>query len=307
MSGTRLNDNRVVAITGAGRGLGRAYALAYAASGAQVIVNDLGTAVDGSGRSDEAAHAVAEEIKAMGAQAIADTNDVTTASGGRRLVDRAVDAFGHLDVLVCNAGAYRVEWLWDTTLDAWDALMRVHLNGLFCPAIAAIDHWRERASVQPSDARLICVTSQSGLFSAEASAAYGTAKTGVAGFVGVAAKELARFGITVNGIAPRAATRMTELAIESRQSLGAPRAGDGLRADERVKTPSVSVPDDIAPFVTWLGSVESRAVTGRIFTVTAGRLTLIRPWSNGPSHLGPTPSFDEMADVVHGLIEEADG
>lgn len=187
-----LNEGRVVAITGAGRGLGRAYAMSFAASGAKVVVNDLGTDVDGTGASASIAQGVVDEIVAAGGSATADTSDISTAEGGGQLVQTAIGTFGKLDVLVCNAGAYRVEWLWDTTVEGWDSLMRVHLNGLFCPAIAAIRHWRER-DTSALDARLICITSQSGLFSAEATAAYDTAKTGVAGFVGVAAKELAPF------------------------------------------------------------------------------------------------------------------
>ena len=300
-----LNEGRVVAVTGAGRGLGRAYAMSFAASGAKVVVNDLGTDVDGTGATAGIAQGVVDEIVAAGGEATADTSDISTAEGGRRLVDAAIERFGQLDVLVCNAGAYRVEWLWDTTVEGWDSLMRVHLNGLFCPAIAAIQHWRARPA-EELDARLICITSQSGLFSAEATAAYDTAKTGVAGFVGLAAKELAPFSITVNGIAPRANTRMTELALSGRREIDAPGAGDGMASTDRPKARRAPVPDDIAPFVTWLGSPESRDVTGRIFTVTAGRITLIKPWSNGPSHLGADVAMSEMRGIVDRLIADAD-
>ena len=296
---------RVVVITGAGRGLGRAYALAFAALGASVVVNDLGTNVAGEGRQSTVAQSVVDEIVAAGGIAIADTNDVTTADGGTALVARAVETYGRLDVLVCNAGAYRVEWLWDTSVESWESLMRVHLTGMFCPASAAIQHWRERSATEALDARLICITSQSGLFSAPASAAYDTAKTGVAGFVAVAAKELADIGVTVNGVAPRAQTRMTDLAITGRRELDAPRAGDGMAVAQRPRATRDPAPDDVAPFVTWLGSPASRDVSGRIFTVTAGRITLIKPWSNGPSHFGDL-ALEDMSDVVARLITASD-
>ena len=302
-----LCENRVVAITGAGRGLGRAYAIAYASLGAMVVVNDVGADVSGSGHSQSVAQAVADEIVAADGQAVADSHDITTSEGADGLLHTALDQYGRLDVLVCNAGSYRVEWLWDTTPEHWDGLMQVHLRGLFCPASAAIQHWRERAASEKVDARLICITSQSGLFGAPATAAYDTAKAGVAGFVIVAAKELERFGITVNGVAPRANTRMTEVARETRALLDAPPAGDGTKGESPPTAIRQAVPEDVAPFVAWLGSTESASVTGRIFTVTAGRITLVESWSNGPSAT-TDGRFDAnaIAPVVADLLKGGD-
>ena len=293
-------EGRVVAITGAGRGLGRAYALAFARAGASVVVNDLGVGVDGSGGGARVADEVVAEIESEGGSAVADSSDVATTDGAAALVGTAVQSYGRLDVVVCNAGTYAVDWLWDTSVETWDSLMRVHLRGLFCPADAAVQHWRARSGAgEPVDGRLICITSQSGLFAAPASAAYDTAKAGVAGFVLVAADELARFGVTVNGVAPRATTRMTRLALERRSQLEVSGAVDG----GAVAPSREPVPEDVAPFLVWLGSMESREVTGRIFTVTANRITLIRPWSNGPSAHSDKPLAPaDVGDAVRGLL-----
>ncbi|MCZ6888821.1 MAG: SDR family oxidoreductase [Gammaproteobacteria bacterium] len=299
--------NRVVAITGAGRGLGRAYAIAFAAAGARVVVNDLGTDVTGMGQADDVATKVVEEIRSAGGEAVADHSDITTTEGADHLVALALEHFGQLDVLVCNAGAYRVDWLWETTVEQWDQLMRVHLRGLFCPATRAIAHWRERAAGgETVDARLICITSQSGLFGAAGSAAYDTAKAGVAGFVIVAAKELEPLGVCVNGVAPRAQTRMSDVAAENFPRLGVSLPGDGSRSSSAGKTRRRAIPEDVAPLVVWLGSEASSGVTGRILTATAGRITLIENWANGPS-IRTDDAFDaeELTPLVTGLIRQS--
>ena len=303
---SQICKNRVVAITGAGRGLGRAYAIAFATAGARVVVNDLGTDVTGMGQAEEVATNVVEEIHNAGGEAVADHSDITTTEGADHMVELALNHFGQLDVLVCNAGAYRVDWLWETSVEQWDQLMRVHLRGLFCPATRAIAHWRERAAAGATpDARLICITSQSGLFGAAGSAAYDTAKAGVAGFVIVAAKELERFGVRVNGVAPRAHTRMTEVATENFTRLGISLPGDGSKPSSDGVKRRRATPEDVAPLVVWLGSEASSDVTGRIFTATAGRITLIQNWSNGPTiRTDDAFSAEELTPLVADLIRE---
>jgi len=285
----KICEGRVVAITGAGRGIGRAYAKAFAAHGARVVVNDCDKGV---------ANDVAREICESDGKAVAVASDITTPDGAKGILDAAVEAFGALDVLVCNAGVYRVGWIWEQSPDDWDAMMRVHLRGLFCPAQAAISHWRARFEAGEAIApRLICTTSQSGLFGQPGSVPYDVAKAGVAGFVLAAANELSRYGICVNGIAPRAMTRMVEMAAEALPRLGVP-----LVNQEEQGGRAASNPDDIASLAVWLGSTQSARVTGRVFAATRGEIKLVKGWSDGPV-AAVEPQFDpqDLGPVIDGL------
>lgn len=286
---TRICVGRVVAITGAGRGIGRAYALAFAAHGARVVVNDCDEAV-----ADEVVRAIATQ----GGEACAVVCDITTPEGGALLIEAAVNAFGALDVLVCNAGVYRVGWLWEQTSDDWDLMMRVHLRGTFCPASAAIAHWRARFEVgEIVAARLICTTSQSGLFGQPGSVPYDSAKAGVVGYMLAAAHELAGYGVCVNAIAPRALTRMVATAAEAFPRMGVPL----VKQEQRTSTPSA--PEDIAGLVVWLGSVQSNHVTGRVFAAQSGEIRLINGWSDGPAALSPRPfEAEDLAPIISSLI-----
>ncbi|MBS0366922.1 MAG: SDR family oxidoreductase [Proteobacteria bacterium] len=266
-----LCAGRIVAITGAGRGLGRSYALAFAREGARVVVNDLGTTLAGAGRDTATAQAVVDEIRAAGGEAVANGDDVSEWDGAGRIIATAVETFGGLDVIVNNAGFVRDRMFVSATLDEWDATMKVHLRGHFCVARHAVDYWRGRAKAgQPVDARIINTSSGAGLNGSMAQSAYSAAKGGIASLTLVQAAELGRYGITANALAPAARTRMTEQAFA-----------------ERMKRPDagfdVQDPDNIAPTVVWLGSSESRGVTGCVFELEGGRITIDDGWSDGPS------------------------
>ncbi len=267
MSG--ICDGRVVIVTGAGRGIGRGHAIEFAAQGAKVVVNDLGGEVDGSGHSAVPAEEVAAELRAMGAQAVANTDDVADAAGARNLVQTAIDHFGGLDVLVNNAGMLRDRVLANMTEDEWDAVMRVHLKGTYQPSHVAAQYWRDLAKAgEPVDGRIVSTSSGSGLFGNPGQANYAAAKAGIVGFTLVAAKELARYGVTANAIAPAGRTRMT-IPL-------------GLGADRDEDLYHWSDPENVAPLVVWLGSAASAGVTGQVFEVMGGRIGVIEGFRRGP-------------------------
>ncbi len=268
MSG--LCAGRIVIVTGAGRGLGRAYALAFAREGAQVVVNDLGTSLAGVGRDDATAQAVVAEIRAAGGEAVANGDDVSEWDSAGRIVGTALEHFGGLDVIVNNAGFVRDRMFVSATPEEWDATMKVHLRGHFCMARHAVDYWRGCAKQgKPVDARIINTSSGAGLNGSIAQSAYAAAKGGIASLTLVQAAELARYGITANALAPAARTRMTEQAFADKMKR--PDAGF-----------DVQDPDNIAPVVVWLGSAESRAVTGCVFELEGGRIMIAEGWNDGP-------------------------
>src|SRR4051812_24534877 len=209
MSG--ICEGRVVIITGAGRGIGRGHALEFARQGAKVVVNDLGGEMDGSGSSTGPAGEVVDEIRGMGGEAVANGDDISDWEGAQRLVNTAVETSGGLDVLVNNAGILRDRMLVNMTDDEWDAVIKVHLRGTFASARWAATYWRERVKAgETNEARIINTSSSSGIYGNAGQTNYGAAKAGIAAFTVIASKELARYGITVNAIAPGALTRMTE-------------------------------------------------------------------------------------------------
>jgi len=264
-----LLDGRVVIVTGAGRGLGRVHALELARHGARVIVNDRGSEIDGSGDSTAPADAVVEEIRGLGGEAIADAEDVADWDGAGRLVTRALETFGRLDGLVTNAGIIRDRVLVNMGEDEWDAVIRVHLKGTFCPSRWAAAHWRERAKAgDMPDARIITITSAAGLYGNPGQTNYGAAKAGIAGFTIVAALELERYGVTVNSVAPAGRTRMTEQVFSQ---IPVPDGFDPLDAD------------NVAPFVAWLASADSAGITGRVFDVVGGKISVAEGWRRGPT------------------------
>lgn len=291
MSG--ICDGRVVIVTGAGRGIGRGHALEYAHQGAKVVVNDLGAEVDGSGGSTGPAGEVVEEIRAMGGEAVANGDNVADWEGAQRLINTAVESFGRLDVLVNNAGILRDRMLTNMTEQEWDAVINVHLKGTFAPARWAAAYWREESKAgRTNDGRIINTSSASGLYGNVGQTNYGAAKAGIASFTIIAAKELARYGVTVNAIAPGARTRMTENlgfgAIEV-----APDQFDSF------------APENIAPLVVWLGSTQAADITGQVFNVAGGTISVAEGW-----HRGPQASQDdrwnpaELDKVVHDLVAQ---
>src|SRR5881227_2839090 len=198
-----LCDGRVVIVTGAGGGLGRAHALAFAAEGARVVVNDIGTSREGEGASPAPAQQVVEEIRAAGGEAVANADDVSDWDGAAGLVRTAVEEFGRLDVLVNNAGFLRDRMLAGMSVEEWDAVIRVHLRGHFCPLRHAAGHWREQSkNGEPVDARIINTSSGAGLMGSVGQGNYSAAKAGIVGLTLVAAAEMGRYGVTVNAIAP---------------------------------------------------------------------------------------------------------
>jgi len=282
---------RVVIVTGAGNGIGRAHAMAFAAEGAKVVVNDLGGSRDGAGTSAGPAQAVVDEITGFGGTAAANTDDISTWAGAENLVRQAVEMYGGLDVLVNNAGILRDRMVVSMTERDWDAVVAVHLKGGFAMLHHAARYWRERSKAgADNDARVINTTSPSGLFGNAGQSNYGAAKAGVASLTVIAAAELARYGVTVNAIAPTALTRLTDDIAMMRQA---------------AETTDLS-PEAVSPLVVWLGSAASRGVTGRVFGVWGNRITVQEGWVNGPSaEAGARWSQRELSEVVPGLVAKA--
>ncbi|MBK7249721.1 MAG: SDR family oxidoreductase [Gammaproteobacteria bacterium] len=284
-------EGRVVIVTGAGRGLGRAYALAFAREGAKVVVNDLGTSLQGEGRDSATAQKVVDEIRALGGEAAPNGDDVADWEGAARIVKTAVDAFGTLDVVVNNAGFVRDRMFVSQSVDEWDAVVRVHLRGHFCVTSHAVAFWRaQQKAGRKVDARIINTSSGAGLQGSFSQAAYSAAKGGIASLTLVQGAELGRYGITANALAPAARTRMTE----------------GAFADKMKQVESgfdVQDPDNIAPTVVWLGSSQSAGVTGCVFELEGGRITLCNGWNDGPTvDKGARWQPAELGPVIAGLL-----
>ncbi len=277
-------DNRTVIITGAGAGLGRAYALAFAAEGANVVVNDIRL---------EAAQAVADEVVAAGGRAIANQGDITSLAGAQAIVDAALAAFGEVHVLVNNAGILRDRMFLSLTEDDWDAVMRVHLRGHFCLANVLGRRWRDSAKAgNKIDARIINTSSGAGLQGSIGQSNYVAAKAGIAGLTLVQAAELARYGITVNCLAPAARTAMTEAGMP-----------------DMVKKPEsgfdVWDPLNVASIVVWLGSPLSAHVSGRCFEAKGGELSVADGWHTGKiKDKGARWQPAELTAVVDQLIRD---
>jgi NAD(P)-dependent dehydrogenase (short-subunit alcohol dehydrogenase family) len=261
-----------------------------------VVVNDLGAEVDGEGRSSGPAQDVVEEIHGFGGAAIANVEDVSDFDGARRLIDCAVESFGGLDVLVNNAGILRDRMLVNMSIEEWDAVVRVHLRGTFAPTRWAASYWRDRSKAgELNDARIINTSSSSGIYGNMGQTNYGAAKAGIAAFTIIAAQELARYDVTVNAIAPGARTRMTENLARAR----------GVTSPEPDEFDARS-PDNVAPVVAWLASVESAGVTGRVFNVAGGRLSVAEGWHAGPvTDNGARWDPAELGPVVTDLVAQA--
>jgi len=283
-------EGRVCIITGAGRGIGREYALMLAEQGAKVVVNDLGGARDGTSADTGPAQEVVEEIKGMGGEAIANTDDVSDFEAAGRMVKSAVDTFGGLDVVINNAGILRDRMLTNMTEAEWDAVIKVHLKGTFAPSHHAAAYWRERAKAgETNDARLINTASVSGIYGNPGQTNYGAAKMGIAGFTIIASLELGRYGVTVNAIAPAALTRLTE-------DLGMGQASDEMK--------EMMSPRWVAPIVTWLASTQSAGVTGRVFEASGGVLAVAESWHRGPS-ASPVDDPTKIDAIARDLLAKA--
>ena len=263
-------EGRIVIVTGAARGIGREHAMAFANEGARVVVNDLGVARDGTGEDSGPAQLVVDEIVAAGGQAVANGDDIADWDGARRLVHSAIDTFGGLDVLVNNAGFLRDRMVFTTGEDEWDAVIRVHLKGHFATTRHATEWWRAQAKAGAEvDGRIVNTSSGAGLMGSVGQGAYAAAKAGIAALTLVEAAEMARYGVTANAIAPAARTRMTEDIF-----------GERMQAPESGFAPND--PANISPLVVWLGSIESADVTGRVFEIEGGLLSVADGWQHGP-------------------------
>ncbi|MCK9893477.1 SDR family oxidoreductase [Frankia sp. AgB32] len=279
--------DRTCIVTGAGRGLGREYALLLAEHGANVVVNDVGGDRFGTGVSNGPATEVVDEIVAKGGRAVANSDDVSSWDGAARLVQQAIDTFGGLDVLVNNAGILRDRMLFSMSEQEWDAVIAVHLKGTFAPSRHAAAYWRERAKAgQSNDARIINTTSVSGLYANPGQSNYGSAKAGIAAFTQIAAQELGRYGVTVNAVAPGALTRLTE----------------NLEMTDELRT-SFS-PAAVAPVVAWLASGDSRDVTGQVIESSGLVLAIAEGWHRGPS-VAPVTTATEVGEKVRELLADA--
>ena len=262
----RLCEGRIALVTGAARGVGREHALGLAKHGAKVVVNDVGAGVDGSGADTTPAQAVVDEIKDLGGEAIVNGDDVSSWDGAKNMIDQTIDAFGTIDVVVNNAGILRDRMLVNMTEDEWDAVIQVHLKGTFAPSRHAAAYWRQRSKEtgEKVNARIINTSSTSGLYGNIGQTNYGAAKAGIAAFTIIAARELARIGVTVNAISPTAYTRMTDNLREYTEE-------DIERRDPRW----------VSPTIVYLSSAEASDITGRVIQAGNGRVAVCEGWRRG--------------------------
>jgi NAD(P)-dependent dehydrogenase (short-subunit alcohol dehydrogenase family) len=287
LSTARLCEGRICVITGAGRGIGREYALMLADQGAHVVVNDLGGDRTGSGADAGPAQRVVDEITAAGGAAVGNGDDISTWDGAKALVDQAVAVFGGLDVVVNNAGILRDRMLVNMSEEEWDSVIRVHLKGTFAVSRHAAGYWRDRSKAgEANDARIINTTSVSGIYGNVGQANYGAAKAGIAGLTIIAARELGRYGVTVNAIAPGALTRMTE----------------DLPITEEVK--AALDPRWVAPVCAWLASTLSADVTEQIIEVSGTNFAIAEGWHRGPTG-APLSDPTEVDTAIRKLLADA--
>ncbi|URN08164.1 SDR family NAD(P)-dependent oxidoreductase [Actinomadura madurae] len=271
-------QGRVAIVTGAGRGLGREYALELAREGARVVVNDLGGGLHGEGGRGEAgnetlAEEVVREILASGGEAVADASDVADWDGAHQILETALSTFGGVDILVNNAGILRDRMLVNMSAEEWDDVIRVHLRGHFCPTRAVAGHWRARAKADPSaldrDSVLIHTTSISGLFGSVGQANYAAAKSGIATFAYECHLELhERLKVRSYAIGPSARTRLTESSPAAVEAVAKPETGFDFFD-----------PGNVAPFVAWLADPSCPLPSGTVYTVEGDEITLVQPWT----------------------------
>jgi NAD(P)-dependent dehydrogenase (short-subunit alcohol dehydrogenase family) len=283
-------DGKVAVITGAGRGIGRGEALLFAREGARVVVNDLGGAWDGTGRDPRPAAEVTGEIADQGGEALAHHDDISEPEGAAGAIGLALEAWGRLDAVVNNAGILRDRMVFNMSVEEWDAVMKVHLRGTFLMTQAVCSHWRERAKAgEDVSGRIVNTSSTSGLLGNPGQSNYGTAKAGIAGFTQIVAMEMARYGVTVNAIAPGARTRMTEKTFGE------------LKVPEGEFDPLE--PENIAPLVAYLCTDRAAHISGQVFGITGGLVQLYQGWTPvAEVEKGGRWKVDELADRVEELF-----
>jgi len=297
--GDRLKD-RVAVVTGAGRGIGRGIAILMASEGAKVVVNDLGGSVDGSGAEKKVADEVVAEIKEAGGEAVGNYDSVTTVEGGENIIKTAVDNFGKLDILVNNAGILRDRMIFNMSPEEWDAVLKVHLYGVFnCTKPACVLFRQQRSG------RVISMSSTSGLIGNSGQANYGAAKAGIAGFTRVIARDMGRYGVTCNAIAPGASTRMTMsdevlAAYKIRAEKGVTGGGG---AQSPVGAPTLRSPDDIAPIVVFLATDAASEINGQTFGASGGTISLYQnPEPKKSIHKDGRWTLDELDSILPGTL-----
>lgn len=285
-------EGRVAIVTGAGNGLGKAYALGLAAEGCKVVVNDLGVGTHGEeGATKGAAEQVVDLIRAMGGEAVANTDDVADWDAGKRMVEQALDSFGALHAVVNNAGFVRDRMFFTCSPEEWDAVIRVHLRGHFCTSRHAAEYWRAEAKAgRQVNARIINTTSGAGLQGSIGQSAYSTAKGGIASLTLVQAAEMARIGVTANALAPNARTRMTNTGA--------------FEMDVKEGEFDVFAPENMAPLVAYLVSEQSNGVSGQVFELKGGTIFLSQGWTDSPAHdKGARFEAAELDPIVRRLLE----
>jgi NAD(P)-dependent dehydrogenase (short-subunit alcohol dehydrogenase family) len=284
----KLCEGRVCIVTGAGRGIGREYALLLAKEGAHVVVNDFGGARDGSGADVGPAQAVVDEITAAGGVAVAHVGDVSSLADATALIELAISTFGRLDVLVNNAGILRDRMLFTMAEEEWDSVIKVHLKGTWAPTRVAAEYWRNNVKAgKTNDARIINTTSVSGLYGNPGQTNYGAAKGGIATFTLIAAEEMSRYGVTANAIAPGALTRLTEDLSLPPEMLA--RFG----------------PEWVAPIIAWLASEKSADVTGQVIESSGQILGIAEGWRRGPNIDNPPLDPHEIDPIIRELLSRA--
>ena len=283
-----LCEGRVAIVTGAGRGVGRQHALQLALAGAKIVVNDLGSSVNGSGIDGSPAEQVVDIINAAGGEAIVNNDDVSNFDGAKNLVDTAINTFGKLDILVNNAGILRDRMLVNMTEDEWDSVVRVHLKGTFAPSRHAGSYWRamfkQTDGDKPIMGRIINTSSTSGIYGNIGQTNYGAAKAGIAAFTIIAARELQRFGVTVNAISPSAYTRMTDTLREY--------------TEEEIE---IRDPSWVSPTVVYLASTKAQDITGRVIEAGAGQVAVCEGWRRG-AEVGQMHEPDALGLKIREMI-----
>ncbi len=285
----KMCEGRICAITGAGRGIGREYALLLADQGAKVVVNDFGGARDGStAGASNPAQDVVDEIVAAGGYAVAHLGDASSLADAQAMVQLAIDTYGGLDVLINNAGILRDRMLFSMTEDEWDSVIKVHLKGTWAGSRVAAEYWRNRSKAgETNNARIINTTSVSGIYGNPGQTNYGAAKGGIASFTLIASDELARYGVTCNAIAPGALTRLTE---------------DLSLPEEMLKRFG---PEWVAPVVTWLASAQSADVTGQVIESSGQQLGIAEGWRRGPRIDNPPIDPHDIDPIMRDLIAKS--
>jgi NAD(P)-dependent dehydrogenase (short-subunit alcohol dehydrogenase family) len=288
-------EGRVVVVTGAGRGLGRAHALAFAAEGAKVVVNDVGAELDGSGGATGPAGEVVDAIKEMGGEAVVNADDVSKWDGAKNIIDQAVETFGGLDVLVNNAGIVRDRMAVSMEEHEVDGVLAVHLKGTLGTMRHAGGYWRDKAKAgEKPNGRIINTSSGAGLHGSIGQTVYSAAKAGITAATITAAAEMGRYGVTVNAIAPAARTRMTEQVFADMMA----EVGEGQF--------DAMAPENVSPLVVWLGSEEAADVTGRVFELEGGLIMVAEGWDRGPQvDKGARWEPAELGPVVRDLLGKA--